>query len=138
MHPLAPFWCRFIMPHMKKANVIRGRIEEHGLGFGTPDEELVRARAREIALTNGRLADQFNQADFEQAKLELESAQNAPTDTPEESDEFPLRDGPPNVSSGEMARVKTPTDEQTLPEDLVAEGVEEADHKRMVEGNLES
>jgi hypothetical protein len=35
-------------------------------------------------------------------------------------------------------RTKSATDEQTLAEDLVTEGVEEAAHEHMVEGNRQS
>jgi hypothetical protein len=99
---------------------------------------LVRARAKEIAITNGRPADQFNEADLEQARQELEVAQRAPSESDEPDDQVALRDGPFNVSEGEMAQAKLPTDEQTLPEDLVAEGVEEAAHDQMVAGNQQS
>ena len=62
---------------MKKANVIHGRIEEHGEGLGTSDEDLVRKRAREIAVTNGRRAEEVDQRDLDQARQELEMAQRS-------------------------------------------------------------
>ena len=121
---------------MKRANVIRGRIEEHGAGLGTADESLVRQRAGEIAVTNGRLPGEANKADMEQARAELEAAQNAPADS-EQEDAFIVRDGPP-ASQGQSVPTRLPTDEETLPEDLVAEGVNEADHEQMLAGNDES
>src|SRR5687767_5454977 len=110
-----------------RANVIRGRIEEHGEGLGTSDEALVLKRAKEIAVTNGRRAQQVNASDLGQARLELEGAQNAPrTSVEEEEEDFTPREGPMGISSGRAARTKLPTDEQAVPEDLVAEGLEEA------------
>jgi hypothetical protein len=122
---------------MKRATVIRGRIETHGEGLGTPNEELVLHRAREIAITNGRLPEQVNETDLQQARQELEMAENASPDAQEEENLVP-REGPFGVSSGTAARKKLPTDEQTFPEDLVQEGVEEAAHERMMAGNEES
>jgi len=124
---------------MRRANIIHGRIEEHAQGLGTATEEMVRERAAEIAITNGRRPEQLTQADIDQARLELENAQNAPPpDAEEEEEALVPREGPMGVSSGHAARTKLATDEQALPEDLVAEGVEEATHERMVEGNKES
>jgi hypothetical protein len=124
---------------MKKADVIRGRIERHGKGLGTVDEDLVRQRAREIAVTNGRQPEQFNQSDWEEARLELLATQGGPPETVEEEGaQVAPREGPFGVSTGTTARKRVPSDEQMYPDQLVAEGVEEADHERMVEGNRES
>jgi hypothetical protein len=123
---------------MRKANTIRGRIEQHGQGLGTPDAALLERRAREIAVTNGRRAEDFNQADLTQAREELQDSQKTPPETVEdEQEEVAPREGP-IVSSGRAARTRVPADEQTLPEDLVEEGVEEATHEHMVEGNKQS
>src|SRR5512132_1246012 len=100
---------------MRKANAIRGRIEEHGRGVGTSDEEAVRRRAKEIAITNGRPGAQFNQADLAQARLELQDAQNAPVDDAEDSAaEFVPRGAPMEASPGRAARTKVATDEQAF------------------------
>lgn len=124
---------------MRKANIIRGRIEQHGKGLGSPDTAMVRARAREIAVTQGRRADEANEADFEQSREELMSAQNAPRDiTAEDEEQSSPWEGTASVSSGRTAIVKQPADEQALPQDLVEEGLEEAAHDQMLEGNKES
>lgn len=124
---------------MKKADVIRGRIEGHGKGLGTVDDDLIQQRAREIATTNGRRHDQVNENDFEQARQELTATQAGPPETLEEEQQQVVpREGPFGVSTGEAARTRAPSDEQTYPDQLVAEGVEEADHERMVQGNRES
>lgn len=122
---------------MRKANVIRGRIQQGGEGVGLPDEEVLRRRAIEIAVTNGRRPDQVSEADFEQALEELRAAQNAPVNSLNEEEQEPTmsRDALLGVSSGRATRVKQATDEQALPVDLVQEGLEEAAHDQMVEGN---
>ena len=123
---------------MRKANVIRGRIEQHAKALGTVTPEMVEDRAREIALTNGRLADQFTQADLDQARAELQAAQHAPPEPAqdEDLDYSPQEDA--SVPPNHQAPTKLATDEQTLPEDLVREGAEEAAHEQMVAGNVES
>lgn len=122
---------------MRKANVIRGRIQQGGEGVGLPDEEVLRRRAIEIAVTNGRRPNQVSEADFEQAREELRAAQNAPVNSLNEEEQEPTmsRDALLGVSSGHATRVKQATDEQALPADLVQEGLEEAAHDQMVEGN---
>jgi hypothetical protein len=121
---------------MKRVNASHGRIEEHGEGFGTADDELVGARAREIAITNGRLSADVNESDLEQARQELSQAQDDPTSTVEK-EEFTSRDGPVG-SPGRAAKTELATDEQTIAEDLVEEGVREATHEQMLEGNRQS
>jgi hypothetical protein len=128
---------------MKRANYIRGRIESHSKGFGTADEDILRVRAREIAITNGRRPEDFNQADLDEARQELEAVHNA-SDDPRAHDEegteeeVPPRDGPSDINAGKAAPTKAATDEQTFPEQLVEEGVDEATHERMMEGNRDS
>src|ERR1041385_8037018 len=78
---------------MRRPNTVHGRIEEHAKGLGTPTEEMVRQRAAEIAMTNGRSEDQFTQADLDQAQRELEDGQNTPVaDSSEEQQEFVPRE----------------------------------------------
>ena len=123
---------------MKRVNNPQRRIEEHSQGFGTPTEETVRARAREVAQTNGRRPDEFNEEDLAQARQELEGAQDAfPQTVVAEQDQFVVGDGPVG-SAGRAAPTKPAPDEQTVPEELVAEGVDEAAHDEMREGNRES
>jgi hypothetical protein len=121
---------------MKRANRIQSRIEEHGKGLGTADDDLVNSRAREIAITNGRRGDQITTADLDQARQELR-ARNAPLDPADDHSEEELasREGLMGVSTGRSARIRPARDEQTQAEDLVAEGLEEAAHEQMVEGN---
>src|SRR5258706_15821698 len=56
---------------MRKDQIEEGRISEHSKGLGTVTQKMVRARAREIALINGRSPEHLSPLDFSQAKQEL-------------------------------------------------------------------
>ena len=94
---------------------------------------MVEKRARDLAVINGRPAKQFNQLDIDQAKKELQG-QTGPA-VPEASDPAIERleqwDEAPG-SSGVKIPNQTPDDEQPAAEALVEEGVEEAEHDRML------
>jgi hypothetical protein len=49
----------------------KGILEENSVGVGTVSPEMVERRAVELALINGRLAEDVSETDFEQAKREL-------------------------------------------------------------------
>jgi hypothetical protein len=120
---------------MKTIRRTHGKISEHFKGLGTVTSDTVVARAREIALINGRTPNQFNQDDFEEAKLELTGGL-FDGGTEEEKDgttELVAWDENPN-ESGHAARRARPEDEQSAAEQLVEEGMEEAEHEHMVEG----
>ena len=125
---------------MTKANVFHGRIETHGEGEGLPTRDTVLDRAREIAITNGRLPEQVTAGDIADARQEILGAQNGPTDDGEldANETTPLNDAAVGESWGHKALTKLPADEQTSPADLVREGVEEAAHEQLLEGNKQS
>ena len=82
-------------------------------------------RAREIARSDGR--GRPNDLDLTRAREELTGA----TSSSEKSAtrEEPGRDwGMPLVSSGEKAPTVRPEDEENIPQKLIQEGVDEADH----------
>ncbi len=122
-------------------------MEEHALGLGTVTPEMVEQRAREIAETNGRLPQDFNQSDLEQAKAELtgeleefaneDEASNPPPSEPAEEQvgaRLTERDERPD-ESGHRVKTGQASDEQTFAERLVEEGKDEAEHEQMIEGN---
>lgn len=111
-----------------------GRIADHSHGLGTVTEEMVQRRAREIAETNGRLPHEFNALDVDQARSELLGRQIETSEMPEdfrEWDELPAQ-------PGRRAITRNADDEQTVAEELVEEGVQEAEHEQLVEGNRAS
>jgi hypothetical protein len=94
-------------------------------GVGTVTPQMIEERAREIARSDGRT--QPNDLDRTRAREEL----IGPTSTSEKpaTREEPGRDwGIPLVSSGEKAPTVRPEDEENIPEKLIQEGVDEADH----------
>jgi hypothetical protein len=122
---------------MRTNKAARGRIEQHANGLGTPTEEMVRERAKEVAQTNGRLPDEYTDSDLAQAREELEGAQTTPSDVTEEDNAYVPREGP-LTSSGQLDVPEQAADEQEVPEELVGEGLAEATHDEMREGNARS
>jgi hypothetical protein len=49
----------------------QGTLTENSKGIGTVTRKMVRERAVELAITDGRSAQEVSKADWEQAKLEL-------------------------------------------------------------------
>ncbi len=115
-----------------------GKISVHGNGVGAPTPEMVEKRAREIALIDERKPDDFTDTDWDQAQAELlGTAQNIAPEVNAETagleDEWPL------VASdtGERTPRAGFDDGETLGAHLVENGVEEADHDRMLEARHE-
>ena len=118
---------------MKQDRYEEGRLSHQAHGLGTITQEMVTARAREIALINGRSERQVLDSDLEQARQELLQSQNLdPGPSPAESIREENRWEVVAGSDGKAApRVPAP-DEQTFAEKLVQEGVEDAEHDQMV------
>jgi hypothetical protein len=111
-----------------KAKIVRG-IE----GLGTITPQMIEERAREIARSDGR--SQPNDLDRSSAREELTGAGSEKIPTREE----PGRDWEmPLVSTGEKAPTVRPEDDQNIPEELILEGVEEADHDQRVSSKRSS
>ncbi len=114
-----------------------GKISVHGDGMGAPTPELVEKRAREIALIDERNPDEFTDADWEQARRELMGNEIpvAPEDLDVELTDRSDVDVP--ASRGHRAPRAGLDDDETLGEQLVAGGLEEAEHDRMVQARHE-
>src|ERR1051325_1293023 len=123
---------------MKARETMKGRISGRFNGLGTVTPEMVEQRAREIALINGRAAEDFNEADLEEAHGELTGA----VVLSEQRDEEPgpaagtLRDIVPGTS-GHKSEPKMASDDQRVAEQLVQEGVDEAEHHSMLAGSTQ-
>ena len=103
----------------------RGKIVRGTEGLGTVTPQMIEERAREIACSDGRARP--NDLDWTRAREELtgptSDSQKRPTRAEPERDwQMPL------VSTGEKAPTVRPEDDENIPEKLVREGVEEADH----------
>jgi hypothetical protein len=124
---------------MKKDEIERGRITEHSRGLGTVTREMVMKRAREIALINGRSAQQVLPADFDEARRELTGVGDSNYDDTAEVDRRSDAElWETGDTRGRQARSTSAPDEQAEAEKLVEEGVSEAEHDQMVEGTKES
>lgn len=102
--------------------------------MGAPTPELVEKRAREIALIDERNPEEFTDADWDEARQELlgVSTNAAPEETPENAtlaEEWPVTAS----NTGERAPRAGVDDDEMLGAQLVAGGVEEATHDRMVQ-----
>ena len=118
-------------------------MTDNFIGAGSVTIERVRARARELALIAGRQLGHVTPADFEQAKREL-------TGEPEldhkeailESAPEGLRWDPVPGSAGHRAPESSSEDEdeegRSETEQLVAEGVEAAEHDQILQAAKEA
>ncbi len=122
---------------MKITPEISGKISNHSQGLGTVTHDSVESRAQELAVINGRVAKEFTEADWQAAKLELSGHPTGEDAAEEESVAAVTRwDEEPGTSGHHVENANAP-DEQTVAELLVHEGVDEAEHDRMVMGSVE-
>lgn len=116
-----------------------GKINVHGMGLGAPTPEQVEARAREIALIDERDSNEFTDADWNQARRELLGETTPPP--PEESEEAARMqeewEVTPDDRGRRVNRLGVEDDEETVGEQLVTDGVEEAIHDQMLEARRE-
>jgi hypothetical protein len=117
-----------------KANPLKdGALTENSAGLGTVTREMVQERAVELAVINGRSAQEVSKSDWEQAQLELTG--NSDTDPNKEVlesvPEFERWDPVPG-STGHKASVAPGEDEddegRSDNERLVEEGMAGAEH----------
>ena len=113
-----------------------GKISIHGDGFGAPSPDSVEKRAREIALIAERDPDEFTDADWDQARRELLGTldYNAPEET---ADNAEVVEEWNVVASSAGHRAPRVDDDESVGEQLVEEGIEEAEHDQMVEARKE-
>jgi len=116
----------------------KGILAENFVGIGTVTAEMVEKRAVELALINGRLATDVSQTDREQAQRELTGESDLDPDEAalelvpesEQEDSLPESNGhqvPQSIEDNE-------DDEgRSIGEQLVAEGVNEAEHDQMLQ-----
>ena len=113
-----------------------GKITVHGNGLGAPSPDMVKQRAREIAMIDERDPDEFTDADWDQARRELLGA--LPSNAPEETDDNAEVVEEWNVvASSAGHRAPRVEDEENVGEHLVEDGVQEAAHDQMVEARRE-
>jgi hypothetical protein len=118
---------------VKETRTLQGKIIQHSEGMGVPSPELVRKRARELASINGR--EEVNQDDWIQAKRELHGGHHVEGDDEEDSAQFVSERDMVVPSSGHHSVKIGFEDSDNVVEELVAEGMDEAVHERMLEAS---
>jgi hypothetical protein len=124
---------------MKEKKPSSGKIELHGSGMGVASPEDIERRAREIAMIDERDADDFTDADWSQARAELMGSENneAPEETPDNSKVTAEWQVTPEDRGHRVPRSGIDDEEETVGEQLVSDGREEAAHDQMVEARKE-
>lgn len=123
---------------MNRNSTDKGRISNDSQPVGNVTWDMVRKRAREIAITNGRAHGEVLDSDFDQAKRELTTLEDEPLrERVVESLPESERWDPVPGSRGRTAPTTSLDDEQEENERLVEEGVEDAEHDQMVKGSIE-
>ena len=123
---------------MKTNPLKEGVLTENSTGLGTVTRAMVRERAVELALINGRSAQDVSKSDWEQAKRELTGepdadAKEAALDSAPESERW----NPVAGSTGRKAPVTSGEDEddegRSDQERLVEEGIAGAEHDQSLQ-----
>lgn len=112
-----------------------GRIESHGRGIGAPSPQAVEIRAREIARIEGRTGADLTDDDLDRAARELHD-QDLTLASDDARSDLIASSNPADmvVDTGHQVPDRRPPDEQERWEAEIKEGVREAEHERMLEG----
>jgi len=128
---------------MKTNPLKEGVLTENSAGIGTVTRKMVRDRALELAVINGRSAQHVSKADWEQAKREMTGESEAdPKEALLESAPETERWDPVPGSTGGKAPVNPSEDEdeegRSDAERLIQEGIAGALHDEMLQTNKEA
>jgi hypothetical protein len=115
-----------------------GQMTENGQGIGTVGREMLKKRAVELAIINGRPASEVSKSDWEQARRELTGGSDSDlNDTLLESAPESERWDPLPGSQGHKAPESPGDDEDVEGKSnsarLVEEGIAEAEHDQMLQ-----
>ena len=126
---------------MKTNPLKQGLLTENSAGIGTVTRKMVRTRAVELAVIDGRSPEEVSKSDWEQAKRELTGEpETDPKEVILESAPESDRWNPVPGSAGDKVRVGSNADEddegRSDKERLVEEGIADAEHDQMRQANL--
>lgn len=126
---------------MKTNPTKQGSLTKDSAGIGTVTREMVLERAVELAVINGRSAQDVSKSDWDQAKRELTGEPDMdPKEAALESAPESERWDPVPGSTGHKVPVAPSDDEddegRSDNERLVEEGVEAAEHDQMRQASL--
>lgn len=117
---------------MNNNPINKGAITDNFIGIGTVSRRMVRERAVELAIINGRFAQDASKSDWEQAKRELSGEPDS--DTKENALE-----SVPDSAGIQVPELPGEEDEgQSESVQLVEQGVAEAEHDQMLQAARES
>jgi hypothetical protein len=113
----------------RSTHMMHRKIEIHGQGVGSVTREMVEQRARELAKMDGRR--HANDTDLDRAYGEMigASQRTTPPETSPELEGVTDWDEAPLVT-GERTAKWIPENEERLAEELIEEGMDEAEHDR--------
>ena len=126
---------------MKTYPLQQGALTENSAGIGTVSRKMVRERAVELAVIDGRSTLEVSKSDWEQAKRQLTGGpdmdpKEALLESAPESDRWNLLPG----SAGHKLPVAPGEDEddegRSIDERLVEEGIAGAEHDQMRQAKL--
>ena len=128
---------------MKTNPLKQGLLTENAAGIGTVSREMVRQRAVELAVINGRTAKEVSKSDWDQAKRELMGQADVdPKEAALESAPESERWDPVPGSTGHKVPAAPSEDEdeegRSDNERLVEEGIEGAEHDQMRRASRQS
>jgi hypothetical protein len=130
-----PAYSNYMNDYLREGS---GKISVHGNGVGVPSPEAVEKRAREIAMIDERDPNEFTDADWNQAREELMGVEHV--SAPEETEQNAKVTEEWNVvpsSTGHRSPRPGVEEDETLGEQLVTDGLEEAAHDQMLEARRE-
>lgn len=117
---------------MKSHGPQQAKIVNHGSGLGPPSTDLVRKRAKELALIDGR--EKPNDRDWHRAKIEMHGGH--PYNGEADEDEMAVTVSGRDMVAGGVGH-QTPRHgfdgEDHVLEELISEGMDEAVHEQMLE-----
>jgi len=121
---------------MKTNPLKAGTLTENSAGIGTVTRKMVRERAVELAVINGRLAEEVSKSDWEQAKRELTGrpAEDPKQLTLESAPESERWDPVPGSSGGKVPVAASEDEDDEGQSDntrLTEEGIAEAEYDQM-------
>ncbi len=119
-----------------------GHMTENGTGIGTVTPGMVRQRAVELAMINGRTAAEVSTADWDEAKRELTGGSyadlnDALLESVPESERWDPVPGSVGHKAPESASDDEDDDGLTDSARLVEEGIAEAEHDQMLQAARE-
>jgi hypothetical protein len=128
---------------MKTNPLKEGALTENSAGIGTVTRKMVRERAVELAVINGRSAQEVSKSDWEQAKRELTGEPDTdPKEAALESAPESERWDPVHGSTGDKVPVASGDDEddegRSDNERLVDEGIAGAEHDQTRQASREA